>query len=70
MGSVIEKPIGPSFGGERFYLKHNGQDIPLGEVKYSALPSFQLSANQLQIMPVDGFKLQSFLVDPKFGSGG
>ncbi len=70
MGSVIEKPMGPNPGGESFYLKYNGQDIPLGKVKYQATPSFQLSANQLQITPVDGFALQSFLVDPKIGHGG
>ncbi len=70
MGSVIERPQGPKLGGQSFYLKQNGQTTPLGEVKYGASPSFQLSANRLQITPVNGFELQSFLVDPQFGQGG
>ena len=68
MGATIAR-VQNNMGGESFYIKHNGQHTKLNEVRYDAYSGFELSANQLQITPVDGFELESLVGrSQKFGS--
>lgn len=55
---------------QKFGIEFDKQSVYLGQVAHNGAPTFELTANQLVLSPVDGFQLSSFSVDPKMGSGG